>query len=51
MDELLSAMDRAGANLAKLEEVWDRAAPFIPTAPALGSHPEYDNLRRAWVTC
>jgi hypothetical protein len=49
MDELLNAMDRAGANLAKLEEVWDRAAPFIPTAPALGSHPEYDNLRRAWA--
>jgi Restriction endonuclease len=48
LDELLTAMDRAEANLAKLERVWQRASPFIPTAPARGSDSEYDDLRRAW---
>lgn len=48
MDELLTAMDRTAANLAKLQDVWNRAARFIPTSPSRGSHPEYDNLRRAW---
>ncbi|MGH3830187.1 MAG: hypothetical protein ACRDRS_06980 [Pseudonocardiaceae bacterium] len=48
MDELLNAMDRTAANLAKLQDIWDRAAPFIPTGPSRGSHPEYDDLRRAW---
>lgn len=47
MDELLTAMDRAAANLAKLQDVWNRAAQFIPSGPSRGSHPEYDNLRRA----
>ncbi len=31
--------------------VWVRlppGAPFIPTGPSRGSHPGYDNLRRAW---
>jgi hypothetical protein len=48
LDDLLNAMDRAAANLAKLEDVWRRARAFIPTGPARGSHPEYDDLRRAW---
>ncbi|MEO7195368.1 MAG: hypothetical protein ABIZ05_11180 [Pseudonocardiaceae bacterium] len=48
MDELLIAMDRTAANLAKLQDVWDRAAPFIPTGPSRGSHPEYDDLCWAW---
>lgn len=49
LDALLNSMDRAAANLAKLEAVWERAAPFIPTSPSRGSHPEYDDLRRAWT--
>lgn len=48
LEGLLNAMDRAAANLAKLEDVWRRAQSFIPTGPARGSHPEYDDLRRAW---
>jgi Restriction endonuclease len=48
LDDLLSAMDRSAANLAKLELVWERAASFIPTGPARGSHPEYDDLSRTW---
>jgi hypothetical protein len=49
IEELLNAMDRAAANLAKLENVWQRAERFIPTGPARGSNPEYDDLRRAWM--
>jgi hypothetical protein len=30
LDDLLSAMDRTAANLAKLEDVWNRAESFIP---------------------
>src|SRR3954453_23915792 len=41
-------MDRAAANLDKLERVWDRAQPFLPTGPSRGSNPEYDDLARAW---
>ncbi len=48
LDELLGAMDRTAANLAKLDAIWQRAQPFIPTAPSLGSYPEYDDLRRTW---
>jgi hypothetical protein len=33
-------MDRTAANLAKLEDVWERAETFIPTGPAVASHPE-----------
>lgn len=49
LDELLTAMDRTAANLAKLEHVWERAAPFIPTGPTRGSHPEYEDLCRTWM--
>lgn len=48
MDALLNALDRAAANLTKLENVWARAAPMLPTGPAAGSTPEYDDLCRAW---
>lgn len=48
INELLSALDRTAANLTKLEEVWARAECFIPKGPAAGSHPEYDDLSRAW---
>lgn len=49
LDELLNVMDRAAANLTKLESVWGRAASLLPTGPARGSDPEYDDLRRAWA--
>ncbi|MGW7533311.1 restriction endonuclease [Amycolatopsis sp. NPDC054798] len=48
LEDLLNAMDRTAANLTKLEDVWRRAQPFVPTSPARGSDPEYDDLRRAW---
>jgi hypothetical protein len=49
LEALLNTMDRAAANLEKLERVWERAQPFIPTGPAAGSNPEYDDLRRVWA--
>jgi hypothetical protein len=49
LDELLAAMDRTEANLAKLEDIWNRAKTFIPNGPAAGSDPEYDDLSRAWT--
>lgn len=49
LNDLLDAFDRAAANLNKVEEVWRRASPMLPTGPALGSNPEYDDLARAWV--
>ena len=48
LDELLSALDRTAANLGKAEDVWARAKPLIPTRPARGSSPEYEDLARAW---
>ncbi|MFF0554798.1 restriction endonuclease [Streptomyces sp. NPDC004266] len=49
LEELLAAMDRTTANLKKLEGVWERAQPLIPTGPQLGSNIEYDGLRAAWA--
>jgi hypothetical protein len=49
LEELLTAMDRAAANVTKLEVIWDRASGFIPTSPAAGSPLEYDDFCRAWV--
>jgi hypothetical protein len=43
-EELLKAMDRAAANLTKLEAIWERASGFIPTGPAAGFPAEYDDL-------
>lgn len=48
LDELLAAMDRTSANLERLQAIWDRAAPMLPTGPALGSDNEYEDLARAW---
>ncbi|MGV9502701.1 restriction endonuclease [Streptomyces sp. NPDC003642] len=49
LEELLRAMDRTAANLKKLESVWERAQPFIPSGPQRGSDPQYDGLRAAWT--
>jgi len=49
LSDLLDAFDRTAANVAKLEAVWKRAEPFMPSGPARGSEPEYDDLRRAWA--
>ncbi len=46
--DLLEQMDRAAANLSKLERIWERASQFIPQGPSIGSHPEYDDLARSW---
>lgn len=48
LDELLQVMDRAAANLARLETVWERAQPMLPSGPSRGSSREYEDLRRAW---
>jgi hypothetical protein len=45
---LLAAMDRTSANLERLQAIWDRAAPTLPSGPALGSDNEYEDLARAW---
>jgi hypothetical protein len=49
LDELLQVMDRAAANLAKLDAVWERAQPMIPTGPSRGSSREFEDLRRTWT--
>jgi hypothetical protein len=49
LEELLRAMDRTAANLSKLDSVWERAKPFIPTGPQRGSDPQCDDLRAAWA--
>lgn len=48
LEELLNSFDRTAANVEKLAAVWDRASGFVPRDVARGSHPEYDNLSRAW---
>lgn len=48
LDDLLQLMDRAAANLAKLDAVWERAQPMLPSGPSRGSSREYEDLRRAW---
>jgi hypothetical protein len=49
LEAVLNAMDRAAANLAKLERVWDAAAPLLPDGPMLDySNSEYDQLARTW---
>ncbi len=49
LEQLLQSMDRAAANLAKLDEVWKRAQPHIPNGPRGGSNREYDDLCRHWL--
>ena len=48
LDELLNALDRTAANLGRLEDIWSRAASFIPQVLPADRPPEYDNLRQAW---
>lgn len=48
LEDLLRAFDRVAANVAKLDAVWERAAPMIPDGPSRGSSREYDDLRRPW---
>ncbi|WP_211221746.1 restriction endonuclease [Granulicoccus phenolivorans] len=50
LDGVLAVMDAASANLDRLQKVWERASRMLPTAPARGSDPEYDDLMRAWGT-
>ena len=50
LEELLEAMDRTAANLAKLDAIWERAQPMIPSGPSRGSSREYEDLRRAWAS-
>jgi hypothetical protein len=49
LDELLQVMDRTAANLAKLQAIWDRAEPMIPSEPQRGTTREYEDMRRAWI--
>jgi hypothetical protein len=44
LDALLTVMDRTSANLARLQGIWDRAHPMLPTGPSGGSTNEYDDL-------
>lgn len=43
-------MDRAAANLAKLDAILERALPMLPSGPSRGSSREYDDLQRAWAS-
>jgi hypothetical protein len=49
LDDLLAGIDRATANLAKVEKIWERAHPHLPTGPASGSSAEYEDLCRMWL--
>jgi hypothetical protein len=48
LDSLLTTFDKVAVNLEKLERVWERAKPYVPDGPRLGSVPEYQSLTRAW---
>ena len=48
LDALLVLMDKTSVKLDRLEAVWNRAQPLLPTGPAIGSPAEYDDLARAW---
>lgn len=48
LEELLTALDRTAANLAKLDAILKLATPHFPCGPSAGSSREYDNLRRNW---
>src|SRR4051794_7846954 len=34
INELLNVFDRAAANLDKLDKIWQRAGPMLPSGPA-----------------
>lgn len=49
LNELLDVMDRASANLAKLEQIWVRAEPMIPNSAIwITTSTEYEDLARDW---
>lgn len=48
LDGVLAVMDRASANLERLQAIWDRAHPLLPSGPQGGSTNEYDDIVRAW---
>lgn len=48
LDSLLTTFDKVAVNLEKLEQVWERAKPFVPDGPQFGSPPEYQTLSRGW---
>lgn len=49
LDELLTTLDKVAVNLGKLEKIWERAQPLLPTSPQLGTTPEYRTLSRQWA--
>lgn len=49
LDELLTTLDKVAVNLSKLEKIWERAQPLLPTGPQLGTTPEYRSLSRQWT--
>jgi hypothetical protein len=46
--DALATFDKVAVNLEKLEVVWNRAQPHIPTEPSFGTVPEYLTLARNW---
>jgi hypothetical protein len=48
LDAVLAVMDRVSANLERMQAIWDRAYPLLPSGPSCGSTSEYDDLVRAW---
>lgn len=49
LDPLLITFDKVAVNLEKLERVWQRANPLLPSGPSMGSTPEYQTLMRQWA--
>jgi hypothetical protein len=48
LDDALNQFEAAEANLVKLESLWGRIEQLVPTAPAFGAPPEYEELCRAF---
>ena len=48
LDELMQVFDATASNLGKLDQVWKRAYPLLPTGPSYGSSREYEDLQRIW---
>ena len=44
LDAALQQFEATEANLAKLNTLWERIANLMPSAPAFGSPPEYEEL-------
>jgi len=48
LDRALATFDKVAVNLEKLAKIWERARPYVPNGPHLGSIPEYTTLARNW---